>query len=143
MKTIVFPWMLLVMLGAGCAHNRTDSPYVALTSQDGAAIASVLPISAPYLHDGPSATAWLSKGEARTLDGRVVSGIMIRTWSESGAARVQVYGMVTKPGAEAVFTTDESLLEELPLASYLLRPNQSVAITEMEDFGVKPLRLRY
>ena len=143
MRTLVSASVLSIILLAGCAHNRTGSEFVVLTSQEGVPIASVAVTSVPYTQGGPTATAWLSSGVGHTTDGRVVSGIMIRTWSESGAARVQVYGMTTKPGVAAAFTTEESQLEPVELGSYLLRHNQSVAIAEMVDLGIKPLFLRY
>lgn len=143
MRTFVSATVLVAVLFAGCAHGAAShGRYVSLTSADGAPIAGVEPSSLPYTQGGPTATAWLANGAAHTADGRVVSGIMIRAWSESGAARVQVYGMVTR-GDGARFTTEEAALEPVELGSYRLRPNQSVAITEMANLGVKPLMLSY
>lgn len=145
MRTFVSASMLLAfVLLAGCAHQtKTSAAFVSITSSDGVSIASVKPASIPYTQGGPTATAWLAGKGAHLADGRIVSGIMIRSWSESGAARVQVYGLTTRPGAEATFTTDETQLEPVELGSYLLQPNQRVAVAEMASLGAEPLLLRY
>lgn len=68
---------------------------------------------------------------------------MIRTWIEGDGARVQVYGLATKPGEAARFTADQSKLQAVELGSYHLRPNQTVAISELASLGVEPLMLSY
>jgi hypothetical protein len=144
MKAIIAVSVFCVALLAGCAHHaKTGAKYVSLVSAEGTRIAGVVPTTEPYTHNGPAATAWLPNKGARAADGRIVNGIMIRSWSEAGAARVQVYGMLTRAGVTAEFTTDDAELESVELGSYLVRPNQTVPIAEMKELGVEPLLLRY
>jgi hypothetical protein len=144
MRAIIAVSLFCMALFAGCAHQTAKgAKYVSLISSEGKRIAGVVPTTEPYTHNGPAATAWLPNQGARMVDGRIVNGIMIRSWSEAGAARVQVYGMLVKAGAPAEFTTDDAQLEPVELGSYLLRPNQTVPIAEMKELGVEPLMLRY
>ena len=145
MKMLVLGLALSALQLAGCAHHQSSpNGHVVLSRPDGARVASVAPTAIPYTEGGPTATAWLPEADAAKLpDGRVISGVMIRTWAEGDGARVQVSGMTTKPGEVATFTTNESELQAVELGSYHLRPKQTAAISELASLGVEPLTLSY
>lgn len=144
LKRIMVAAAAIAILVSACAHRsqQSDALWVGLDHPDGSGIARLGVVSTPYTQGGPSATATLPAGSgAKTQQGRVVCGVLIRAWSEADGARVQLYALVPRNEVPNEFTSNPSDLREEEFASYHLRPGESVPIEEMSAFGTQPLHL--
>jgi hypothetical protein len=118
------------------ACRTASEPFsrLVVTKSDGSVAGSLVP--AGSLGGAPSVTVALSAEERREYaGGGSIAGIQVTAWPSGDRVRADVYTVskfVDPSGDDA---------ERVALASYDLRPGQTVLVKEMEALGLAPLRL--
>lgn len=122
---------------------------VAVFSSEGQQAAFEVPVSKNYprgpyvivLHaDWPQ--RWLKPNhEPRTKDGRLVSGFKLAGWMEGDSAKIVVTALVNDRSKEYA-STKEQELEEQFVETYVAKIGDTIRLSDMSLYGVKPLELR-
>jgi ABC-type phosphate/phosphonate transport system ATPase subunit len=86
----------------------------------------------------------VDRQDIRMPDGQVLTGFDFIGWREDTGIRVQVFALVPKVGVANKYLPggDSHNLTRRQFASYLVRPDESRAITEMKALGIEPMVLR-
>lgn len=152
---IIFTAFAVALLVPVYAYSRQELPTpksgvgIAVFSDEGQQAAFEVPIKKSY-PDGPHVIVWQvnlpqrwvkSSQQPRTKDGRLVSGFKFAGWMEGGSAKIIVTALINGRSKERP-STNEQELEEQFVETYLAKPGNTILVSGMSQYGVKPLELR-
>lgn len=122
---------------------------VAAFSDKGQEAAFEVPVTKNY-PDAPYVIVWQAGWPQQWMqpnrhpqmrDGRLVSGFKISGWMEDHSAKIIVTALVNQTGKEFA-STKERDLEEQFVETYLVKVGDVIRVSDMAQYGVKPLELR-
>ena len=135
------------------SHQKRQIPRsglgVAVFSDEGQQAAFELPATNNF-PNGPYVIIWLADrpqlwterdGHPRTKDGRLVSGFKFAGWAQGGTAKIVATALVNDRSKEYA-STEEQELEEQPVVIHVGKVGDTIRVSDMSRYGVKPLELR-
>jgi len=137
-------WRAVLTLG-GLALAASASAATVEIYANGERRAALTARPAPYTTNGPSVSVYLlDKKDAKTPDGRIVTGFRFIAWDEGDATRVVVFALVPRAGARNVYLPGgrDSNLARRDFSTHLIPTNGQVIVSQMKELGVAPMELR-